>query len=295
MYYLKNNELTVSIAEPGKEYVTSRFDKAGFITQVRLQDTYDCLGQEDMLDGSDSSGGMGLCSEIQCDPLSDKVAVGEKFPKFGVGNLTKPTEEPYFFMTTYESEDYDIAVNQISDTEIEFVTSAKVLKGYGVSQKKIIKIDGNKLTMTYTLTNEGTEEIHFEEYCHNFISLNHKKVNKDYYLTIPCLDMPVGEIKTLPQATTLLSDGTGLCKSEESMTFSLYAFTPEQMKDVPVYGWKMVDKATGLCVEETDDFKVPHVTVWSVGDVISPEMFYEATLAPSESTTWTRTWTFSCK
>lgn len=293
MFTLKNNRLQVLIAEPGKEYPTSRFDRAGFITQVRLDDLYDCLGMEDMLDGSPSSGGMGLCSEIQCDPLSDVVSAGESFPKFGVGNLKKPGDEPYFFMNTYESEDYPILVNHPSDTEICFSTEALELQGYAITQKKRILLSENRLIMIYSLKNEGKKPIQFEEYCHNFISLNHKTVNSDYYLTIPCLELPEGEIKTLPQATTLYSDGIGLSKSSPSMTFSLYAFSEKQMQAVDRYSWKMTDRQTGLTVTETDSFPVSHVTVWSVGNVMSPEMFYTAALAPGEECTWTREWSFS--
>lgn len=291
MITLQNKRLTVTIAEPNKECVTSRFDRAGFITQVRLDDTYDFLGQEDMLDGSLSSGGMGLCSEIQCDPLSATAAIGEQFPKFGVGILTQNSDKPYYFMDPYETDSYDISYTK-GDAEITFTTAAKEIGGYAVSQTKHIKLEENRLIMTYSLKNEGSKEIEFEEYCHNFISLNNKKVNKDYYLTIPCVTPPKGEIKTLPISTTLYSDGIGLSKSEESMTFALYAFSEEETAKLDTYSWKMEDLKEGIAIEEIDDFQVPHVTVWTVGDVLSPEMFFKAKLAPGEETTWTRTWAF---
>jgi len=291
MFILKNNRLNVSIAEPNKECVTSRFDRAGIVTQVRLDGKYDFLAQEDMLDGSPSSGGVGLCSEIQCDPLSETVDIGSRFFKIGVGNLLKATDEAYFFMNTYDCDDYEINVSQ-TDTSITFVTMPKTINGYGFYQEKTISLEENRLVMRQTLRNAGDKEISFEEYSHNFMSLNHKKVNKDYYLTIPCVDFPAGEIKTHPESTTFFSDGTGLSKSQESMKFALYAFTPEQMKSVDTYSWTITDKAEGISVSEVDDFKVPHITVWSVGDAMSPEMFYAATLAPNEETTWTRTWIF---
>lgn len=292
MYTLSNDRLTVNIAEPNRECMTSRFDRAGFVTGVRLDGQYDFLGQEDMLDGSPSSGGMGFCSEIQCDPMSAAAAVGEKFPKFGVGLLTQKKAAQYNFMDSYETEDFDITVEE-REQQLVFTTHAKEIGGYAVSQIKTVSIRDNTLTIAYSMKNEGTKTITFDEYCHNFMTLNHKKVCRDYYLTIPCLTLPEGEIKTLDVATTLLSDGVGLTKSEESMVFSLYAFSKEQMRPVETYGWKLVDRSCGLCVEETDDFTVDKVTVWSVGDVISPEMFFTATLAPGEETSWSRTYRFS--
>lgn len=294
MYTLKNDRLSVTIAEPVKECKTSRFDRAGFITGVKLDGKYDFLGQEDMLDGSPSSGGMGLCCEIQCDPMSETVAIGEKFPKFGVGNLIKNEDAPYFFMNTYDGDDFEVSV-EVSEDAICFTTAPKELAGYAVSQVKTVRIDGNKLTITSKLKNEGTKDITFDEYCHNFMTLNHKKVNPDYYLTIPCLEIPAGEIKTHEASTCFHSDGKGLNKSEESMVFALYAFEKSQMKPVDSYGWKLEDLKEGLVVEESDDFKVNNITVWSVGDCISPEMFFHAALKPGEETQWSRTYTFSKK
>lgn len=291
MLELKNNRLTIKIAEPNKEHVTSRFDRAGIVTQVLLDGKYEFLAQEDMNDGSPSSGGIGLCSEIQCDPLSQIVDIGSRFIKIGVGNLLKDNDEAYFFMNSYDCDDFEISVMP-SDSSITFITQPKIINGYGVYQEKTLSIEDNTLVMRHTLKNVGDNEISFEEYSHNFMTLNHKKVNSDYYLTIPCLDIPAGEIHTHPESTTFFSDGIGLSKSEESMKFALYAFTPDQMKETEQYSWTLKDKVSGISVSEIDDFAVPHITVWSVGDAISPEMFFSATLAPGETVGWTRTWVF---
>ncbi|MCQ2539432.1 MAG: hypothetical protein MJ114_03175 [Acetatifactor sp.] len=291
MYTLKNPRMLVEIAEPNAECRTSRFDRAGFVTRVRLDGKYEFLGQEDMLDGSPSSGGMGLCSEIVCDPLSAEVAVGEKFPKFGVGLLTKETEEPYYFMNSYPCEDYPVGVAETRN-QISFGSGNVACGGYAMEQRKVITLEDTTLTIAYEFINTGSKELTFEEYCHNFITLNRKKVNRDYRLEIPCLEIPAGEIKTLDICTPFYSDGSSLSKSEESMVFALYAFGKEQMKPVDTYQWKLTDLKEGLVVTETDDFTVDKVTVWSVGDVISPEMFFKATLKPGEKACWSRKYTF---
>lgn len=295
MYTLKTDRIEVTVAEPNKECRTCRFDRAGFVTGVKLDGKYDFLAQEDMLDGSPSSGGMGLCCEIQCDPMSEQAAIGEKFPKFGVGNLTKDHEGAYFFMDTYPCEDYAVTVAE-EPKKIVFRTAPSPLNGYAVAQEKTVAVQGNTLTLITTLTNAGEKEIVFDEYCHNFMSLDRKKVNPDYQLEIPCLELPAGEIKTLEKATTFHSDGKSLSKAEESMVFALYAFEKSQMKPVEgAYGWTLSDRKTGLCVSEQDDFAVDKVTVWSVGDAISPEMFFHAALKPGESVSWSRKYTFDKK
>ena len=295
MYTLKTDRITVTVAEPNKECRTCRFDRAGFVTAVKLDGKYDFLAQEDMLDGSPSSGGMGLCCEIQCDPMSENAKIGEQFPKFGVGNLTKEKEGAYFFMDSYPCEDYEVAVKEEADC-LTFTTAPKELGGYAVSEVKKVAVKDNTLVLTTTLKNAGSKAITFDEYCHNFMSLNRKKVNPDYALEIPCLELPVGEIKTVDVATCFHSDGKALSKSEESMVFALYAFEKTQMKPVSgAYGWTLTDTSNGLCVSETDDFHVDKVTVWSVGDAISPEMFFHASLQPGEEVTWSRTYTFDKK
>lgn len=295
MYTLKNERLTVTIAEPNKECTTCRFDRAGFVTGVKLDEKYDFLAQEDMKDGSASSGGMGFCSEQRFDPMSAEVKVGEKFPKLGVGILTKTEDKPYFFMNTYPCEDYTVAVKEYDDC-ILFTTAPKEINGYAMSQIKQVAIKGNTLTITTSIRNMGTKDLIIDEYCHNFMTLNHKKVNKDYRLEIPCVEIPEGEIRTNDAATYFHSDGKSLSKAEESFVFALYAFTEEQMKPVKgSYGWTLTDTTNGLTVAEADDFKVAGVTVWSVGDAISPEMFYAATVKPGEEVKWSRTYTFDKK
>ncbi|MBQ0001397.1 MAG: hypothetical protein KBT01_07680 [Clostridiales bacterium] len=291
MYTLKNDRLTVTIAEPNKENRTCRFDRAGFITGVKLDGKYDFLAEEDMKDGSPSSGGMGLCCEIQADPMSEAAAIGEQFPKFGVGKLTKTKEGAYFFMDNYPCEDYEISVTE-KEGSLVFTTAPSEIGGYAAAQEKIITIKDNTLTITSVLKNAGSKDIAFDEYCHNFMTLNHKKVNQDYSLEIPCVEMPEGEIKTVEAATTFRSTGRSLSKTDVSMVFALYAFGKDQMKPVSSYGWTLTDKAEGLRVSESDDFTVDKVTVWSVGDAISPEMFFSAVLKPGEETRWSRTYTF---
>ena len=294
MYSLKNERLEVTIAEPNKECVTCRFDRAGFVTGVRLDGKYEFLAQEDMLDGSPSSGGMGFCCEYRFDPMSAEVKVGERFPKLGVGNLTKTEEGEYFFMDTYPCEDYEVTVREEGNCLI-FHTVSGEIRGYAVEQEKCVSIEGNTLTITTELKNTGSEKIEFDEYCHNFMTLNKKKVNSDYCLEIPCVEIPVGNIKTNEKATYFYSDGRSLTKAEESMVFALYAFEKAQMKPVEKYGWTLTDRTNGLCVSEVDDFTADKVTVWSVGDAISPEMFYTNVIMPGESCRWSRTYTFDKK
>ena len=167
MYTLKSDRLTVQVAEPNKEDLTCRFDRAGFITSVVLDGQYEFCSEE-----GGGSFGKGLCSEIQCDPLSNDVAVGDTFFKFGVGILTKTEERPYMILNQYPCEDFEVTADAKDDC-IVFRTEPKDCKGYAAAEQKTLRVKDNVITMDYELTNAGSKEFTFTEYVHNFVAPNH--------------------------------------------------------------------------------------------------------------------------
>ena len=140
MYTMKSDRLTVQVAKPNKEDLTCRFDRAGFITSVVLDGQYEFCSEE-----GGGSFGKGLCSEIQCDPLSNEVAVGDTFFKFGVGILTKTEERPYMILNQYPCEDFEVTADAKDDC-IVFRTEPKDCKGYAAAEQKTLSVKGNVIT-----------------------------------------------------------------------------------------------------------------------------------------------------
>lgn len=178
MLTLEKDRLRVSIAEPNKENVTCRFNRAGFITSVVLDGTYEFCGDE-----HGGTMGVGLCSEITTDVLSAEAAVGEKFPKFGVGLLTKSDEHPYIFMRTYDTEPFEIRT-ETGENCVSFYTEPRELGGYALREKKTVSIHDNVLSVDYEVENAGSLEFEYSEYCHNFLTLDFDGVRNSYNLNM---------------------------------------------------------------------------------------------------------------
>lgn len=96
---IRTESLSVEIELPGVGFNnTTRFDRAGFITQVTLDGKYDFCTLEPTNLNHPSTGGVGLCNEIRCLSAFEDAEVGRRFAKFGVGLLTKPDDERYIHL-----------------------------------------------------------------------------------------------------------------------------------------------------------------------------------------------------
>lgn len=174
MITLKNNRLTVTVAEPNLENITYRFDRAAFITSVVLDGKYEFCSEE-----GGGSNGVGLCSEIQCDPLSAEVPVGDTFVKFGVGVLTKTEDRPYSMMKQYPCSDFEVKAD-VKEDGVVFETAAADCKGYALREKKTLSIRDNMIRMEYEFTNAGEKELEFAEYVHNFVAPNGHRMDSSF-------------------------------------------------------------------------------------------------------------------
>ena len=78
---LNSKRLKVEITEPGiVPNTTARFDRAGFISQVTLDNKYDfCTKEPDNL-SHPCSGGVGLCNEYSLSNQLMKLLLVDSFP-----------------------------------------------------------------------------------------------------------------------------------------------------------------------------------------------------------------------
>lgn len=179
MYTIKSDRLSVSIAQPNVENNTSRFNRAGFITSVVLDGKIEFCGDE-----HGGTEGVGLCCEITTDVLSDKVKIGEQFPKFGVGILTKYEDMPYNSLKFYKVDPFDFTVEQPAEDKIVYCTLPRLFNGYALAEKKTITVCGNVLRVDYEVENVGEKDIEYSEYCHNFLTLDFNDKRNSYNLTM---------------------------------------------------------------------------------------------------------------
>ncbi|MBC8080098.1 MAG: hypothetical protein H7X86_07120, partial [Gorillibacterium sp.] len=184
-YRLESDKLQVDIAELDY-YPGQRFDHTGFITQVRLQTSeHTFCVQESPIPG-EGTGGEGLCNEFGLFTSIgyEDAAVGECFPKLGVGNLTKKEDAKYHQFQEFAVEPFHTEIESSKD-RIRYTVHPKECRGYAVRQEKIISVKGATLTVEYRLDNVGSKRIETDEYIHNFLRVDDHAIGPDYVLMFP--------------------------------------------------------------------------------------------------------------
>ena len=182
---LSTRSIRVEIAQPGEfPNTTTRFDRAGFVTGVTLEDRYQVCAREPDHLSHPSTGGMGLCSEFRLPRPAQEAKAGEWFPKPGVGLLRKDAEGGYVLHQRYPCEPFEVLTQRAGDS-VTFLTLPKPCGGYAMQQEKTLRVSGNALAMEITLTNTGSQALELEEYCHNFITIERLPLGEGYSLAMP--------------------------------------------------------------------------------------------------------------
>jgi hypothetical protein len=289
---LKNSILSLTIEEPGRVYKNSRFDWTGNISQILFENKFSFCSAETTGDFYGERHGQGLYNEFGIvKPIGyDDCAVGEKYPKIGVGLLTKKRNEAYDFFKSYVIDPFAIQIETGKEWAM-FTVSPKDCRGYSTELIKRIKLSGNSFTIDYELTNTGTQRIQTNEYCHNFIAINRSNIDEHYTLRVPCeIIKPSSMIEAVnPENAVMLNTN--------SVSFN---FTPEKdffysplTKFHSECGeWEITHDRIGVGMKENTDFIPELMNLWGSKHVISPELFIEIDLEPSQKLKWRRNYMF---
>ena len=287
---LSSKRLKVKVEKPGEfPNTTTRFDRAGFITQVTLDGKYDFCTEEPEGLRHRRTGGMGLCSEFQLEQAAEDAQIGTNFPKPGVGLLLKEEEGKYVFHYPYKCEPYEVDYDA-EDNSITFETAPLLCMGYAFRHVKKISVEENALIMEITFENTGEKAINFNEYCHNFLSIEYLPIGPDYYL-----DMTVSpqDGKAAMRGPSVGS-GNGFTYTDYSDSATMITVAGEEIPDTLPFTWKLTNKKSTAWVSEEVSAKPSKVAVWSIDHIVSPEVICSFSLNPGEKATWSRKWTFGC-
>lgn len=291
MIILHTNRLKVEIPHPGEgKNNTCRFDRAGFITSVMLDGTHECCTAEPDNPEDRGSGGAGLCSEIIFGTPSEEAEKGEQFAKFGVGLLMKPDKEPYNFIKKYEFEPFEIECI-VTDTTAAFLTKPKLCNGYALTQKKTITLSDNILTMDYEAVNTGQKQLRLEEYCHNFLTIDHLPIGPDYILHFPTTSFKPGKRPYQSDATLIARENTFTYTGYNARSAIAFITADEISDRMPCF-WELTNTKSALSIKEEVSFHPSKIHVWTIDHIISPEIFHGFDLAPGEEHCWSRKWIF---
>ncbi len=286
---IKSDQLTVKISKPGN-YGGARFDWTGFVQQVTLaagNHTFCTL--ESLIDGA-GTGGIGLCNEFGIStPVGyDGLAIGECFPKVGVGLLTMIDNEPYDFFKSYPVRPFPIQVEQGPDY-VRYVSKALPCNGYAFRLEKELLVQGATLTIDYALHNVGEKPIVTSEYVHNFLAIDEQPIGPDYVLNFS-EDIHLIEEPSAYTQDILHIEGQNLGwnKQVEDM---FYCRLAEFKTQVPYY-WEITNKHAGAGLRERGSNPASFTALWGVGHVLSPEVFIAINVSPGGTQRWTRSYDF---
>lgn len=281
---IRSERLVVEIAEPGTVYRRSRFDWTSFITQVTLdgQHTY-CIPES--FDPNEGTGGDGLCNEFGIlTPVGfEGTEPGEKFPKLGIGLLTRPSNEPYKFTYRYEIAPFPMHTD-LQEDRATFTVEPVECRGYAARLVKHVTVRDNILTIAYNLENTGSERITTQEYNHNFISLNRNTIGPEYLIRAS------SPIQCEPAPAILQLDGHEV-RWNGVPEKPFYCRTTAELSREPGW-WEVLHTPSGVGMREQDSFPWSSFAIWGTDHVVSGEAFIRIDLAPGESLQWQREWTF---
>lgn len=290
MITIKSDRLSVEIASPGEApNTTKRFDRAGFVTQVTLDNEHIFCSREPDNLPHPSSGGYGLCNEYQLRQPSVDAQMGEYFPKPGVGLLKKDLEGGYVLHHQYETDPYEIEA-EAKENSVVFHTLPKECMGYAFEQTKTYTVSGNELTMKVELTNKGEKKAVMNEYCHNFVTIDKRPIGPEYFIHMPISSQ---EGKAPKSGKALVGREGGIGYTGYYNEPSMFDISADEVTCEAPFTWTITHSETPVTISETLSEKPSKIVIWTIDHIISPEVMCHIELEPGETKVWTRKWTFT--
>ena len=287
---LRSDRLWVEIADAGiYPNVGTRFDRAGFIKYVVLDNAYQFCTEEPHNLRHEWSGGAGICNEFVFDPVSVECPVGEWFPKFGVGLLKKETDTVFKGYIRYQCQPFEQEVIKENEACVEFITHPKTCRGYAALTRRKIRVEDNRILMDISLKNVGERSIDFEELCHNFQTIEHLPIGPEYDLR---MDVAPQDQKEALRGTALYGKGKGFAFSGYSDQPSMYRLEKEDIDRKAPFTWKLTHQKSPVSVSETVSVTPQRITVWTIDHIVCPEAICRFIVEPGEEVCFSRIWCY---
>lgn len=286
-HILKNKNVELHIDAPNENYNFSRFDWTGKIVKAKFQniqlstvENTDCQNKNHF--------GKGFYNEFGIDTALgfDEAEVGGWFHKIGVGLLKKEGNE-YLFNKNYEIKPAKFKLETKSN-KVLITCKSDAVNGYSYVLRKEIEIHDSSFTMKYYLENTGKKDIVTTEYCHNFIAINRDLIGSNYILKSPFQLNPhlFGETVNPEQKIDIGRNEFKFNGSPKEQFFFSHLNGSENVDAK----WELVHLKSKIGISEVGSFKTNKVNLWGWKHVISPELFFDIAIEPSESIEWSRSY-----
>ncbi|QEN04429.1 hypothetical protein EW093_06865 [Thiospirochaeta perfilievii] len=279
---LKNSVMELSLLKPGTTYKKARFDWTGIIEQVTIGDTT-FLGKES--NGIEhGTEGLGLISEFGIStPLSYwRTLPGKEFMKIGVGALTRNSLKPYNFFKDYDIRPFETKIKSYQD-RVTFSQTDCSVGSYSYNYIKTIVIEDNVLTIFYSLENNGHSTIKTEEYNHNFLKLQDRKISLDTEININNKIYPkklIGPLSLQGNKKININENNDLI------------YLKSKLKNRPDnFVWNVTNGDKSILCNE--NFPASKFALWGKSHVVSPEVFHSFSIEPGKTLEWSRKYTFN--
>lgn len=272
---LSAGRLEVEILDPEHVAAKVRFDRGASVSQVRLDGEAFC-GAED-----GGTWGVGLCCECNfLGPVGfDQAAPGEWCIKPGVGLLQRPDHEPYGFDRDYDCRPVELRETRLGDDALQVDYAPLQAGSWGLTARRTVRVDPEGLSVELQLHNVGQRPLPVEEYCHNFLSAGPGQHRVE--LEQPLTQRPS---RWLTQAgATLAWDAPAADPLHQVLACA--------GRGPSWWAWR--DPASGRRVRETCSRPWHRFALWTTPQLVCPEAFLAATVAPGDAVGWTRRYTFA--
>ena len=280
---LKNDMLTVEIAEPGKEYARSRYDWTGMVKQVTLDGAHTFFLPEQV----EGLGGRGLVGvyEFRDDTLYKEAEIADRTPLIGVGLLKKADTDAFCFWKEYDVLPFHRTWRQTENSVI-FETFPMLCQGVAIRQTKELLLEGNTLTIRQTVRNVGEKPVALQEFNHNFFCFDNTPIDESYVLHLPYkpfVDVRRGRISVGYSSLSLHE----MDPASDEAAFVIHGY-----EKLLGSSFALENKKVGLGVSVEEDFNSIRSYNWICRNAFCPETFCSLDLNPGEEKTFSRKYTF---
>lgn len=283
---LEAGDLSLEIAPPGSSEVhdATRFSPAAHLLQARYHEHSYFFRR-----GSPMEFDIG---ERTLPPGFDGCAPGESFVKIGVGRLERDSADPYSFGHVYPVLTRPETTMTAERSRARFAQRLEPADTpFGYELTVDVRLEGDAMSLDYSLANLGTAAFETEQYLHNFCCFDGAPLSPDYTVT-------VGYECTICDSigARLEEPATALVRQIDGRTFGFDATSSDERAKVffrPVEAearqrWSLGNAATGTAMTIEADQPPLVSALFVTREQVSLEMNVAVTVEPGATARWTR-------
>jgi hypothetical protein len=301
---IKNGRLEISFRLPRRPIASNRFDAAGCINRIILDNRYSFCEPEQIMVGREDAHGVGLCGEFKWDEIAGEVQPGGQFPKFGVGLLTQIPEGGCYNIRRHEAYKVDPFITKytIDESSASFIQYAKPCLNIGAEIRRDYSLKENTLELSTSITNTESRPIRVSEYQHNFVSIQNIPIGPGYHLLLP-YDRGIKKLESLVHVyadhdrkadDVLHTEGNVVSWLKSMDGLELLRLTEDgDLLQPSGPFWTLYHDDYPVSISEETSMVPEKVVYWGIEHCMCVEIYLALYVEPGKQITWQRKWTFN--